>query len=1361
MMRRLHRIGTAVLSSCGSIASYRSAVVGVLTLVAVASYSSSDAEASFTRPFLRQITGPAVDPGGTAVDSASHLWVGDVADKELDEFEPALSGNASISPGSPFVVGETPSDVAIQSATTGDGDIYVADATVDSHVEVFEASGKRVESLRSFEHPHVGFDSNASTDVLDPSRCSLSECTSYISEEEGIDKLNSKGVEVPFSGTAQYIKGARITGSPPQAKCGETFGPAGIYTPGAIAVGSEGDIYVAVPECSSVLEYLPSGEYRRAFALQSPEVTRVGPEGNVGFPHGVSVDSVSGHLLVAVDTRVAGVGAIDEFDIATGKFVAQLAGTESGQPLAAPFELTVDSGGNLYAVDDQKHVVDVWGPGAYYPTVTAGQVTRRTDVSATLNGAVNPSQAGNPEPTPTLEECYFQYVDEPAYLQASAKHEEEGFAHSTRVACEAPGAGEISSEPEEVHKVHANAAGLQSGVTYRYRLVAASGGGKGGVAATSSLAFTVPHKPAVIATSAARVTSTFGELRAQIAPMGGATDYYFEYGTTATYGHDAPALTGTAPTGASMGAGGPTGGAVEPAAQQITGLVAGTTYHFRVVAENEIGTAFGPDETFTTLPEVLLGSPDQRAYELVTPVTKQGGSDMFSENEANEVNFESEYRHGPSHDVGIPSDAGEGFLLETDSAFGEFPFAFGESYVFRREYGHARWTTTSLASPSLGVQTDENGELFDPLDLSRVAVNDGIGQQVGTGTRVTSLLGPPGGPYINLHEDPAAHDTQELVRATRFAGGSTDLSHVILESNSDSVCPGAEGGAVAITHGAVLCEWAGGYESTESGENKPELKPVNVGDDGAPISACGARLGAGTGGAEGKIEVSEGGEQHNAVSADGSRVFFTAPDTALSGTPEELAKIEGKFGCWNPQQEKVNHAPPINAPQLYARLNGTMTLQISAPEAGVRENGHAPVQYPVTYVGASEDGSRVFFVTETWMTANHPAGHDLELYECEVDVTEEAAGCDLTRLSAGMDSSVGAGVQMVLAISDDGSVVYFTANAALAPGAASGDCNAVGATGTCALYRYQTPSGTDASAIKLVATAAANVFGNEASEGDPLCPEPLLTRAYTTPDGRYLLFNDTGGIYRYDADTESLVNIAPRGDFTRSASTHPASGPVRAMSDDGSYVFFTSRAQLVPQATNGVRDVYEWHEALTTHHATLSLVGSGSDPAPSYFLGYSPYYMPSGRKVEGGNVFIGTHARLSPLDTNSVGDIYDARLCEAESPCIAPPVAETAQCEGGACQIPPVLPTDATPGSLTFAGAGNLATQPQQLPTPPSAAAVRAKKLAEALKACRKDKKRKGRSVCEAQARKRFSPVKKAKNTHKQATKSGKRGARS
>jgi hypothetical protein len=69
---------------------------------------------------------------------------------------------------------------------------------------------------------------------------------------------------------------------------------------------------------------------------------------------------------------------------------------------------------------------------------------------------------------------------------------------------------------------------------------------------------------------------------------GGSSRAYFQYGTTATYG----ASTSTQDVGVS--------GRPSPLAAAIGGLAPGTTYHFRLVAENSGGVTFGEDQTFTT-----------------------------------------------------------------------------------------------------------------------------------------------------------------------------------------------------------------------------------------------------------------------------------------------------------------------------------------------------------------------------------------------------------------------------------------------------------------------------------------------------------------------------------------------------------------------------------------------------------------------------------------------------------------------------------------------------------------------------------------------------------------------------------------
>jgi len=230
-------------------------------------------------------------------------------------------------------------------------------------------------------------------------------------------------------------------------------------------------------------------------------------------------------------------------------------------------------------------------------------------------------------------------------------------------------------------------------------------------------------------------------------------------------------------------------------------------------------------------------------------------------------------------------------------------------------------------------------------------------------------------------------------------------------------------------------------------------------------------------------------------------------------------------------------------------------------------------------------------------------------------------------------------------------------------------------------------------------------------------------------------------------------------EFARSAVQETWSGPPVGMSANGQFVFFDSAARLVSGVDDNTLDVYEWEAdgvgGCGLVGGCVRLLSSPNDSFPSYFLGSSAYEYevgsggracltdPSRRceVVEGGNVFFGTHAQLVPQDTNTVGNIYDARVCLAVSPCIGPPVGGTVQCEGGSCQRPPAAPVDETPGSLTFHGVGN---QAAPAPRKKSAAEIRGERLAKALKVCRKDRKRSRRVVCERLARKRYGPVKTA-----------------
>jgi hypothetical protein len=641
----------------------------------------------------------------------------------------------------------------------------------------------------------------------------------------------------------------------------------------------------------------------------------------------------------------------------------------------------------------------------------------------------------------------------------------------------------------------------------------------------------------------------------------------------------------------------------------------------------------------------------------VTPPDKEGAEDLF----------EDERGLTGTIDQGVSSESGNQFMLYARAAFGPFPASGRNFYVFVRHPvaghpGREEWGYTPLASSSLGLQNLEGVGAIEPGVFSSVALTNRVGAPASeVGSALTSLVGPVGGPYTVLHRDQATHEANAgenygfPQERTAVVGGSRDLGVVVLESTNPALAKGGvcEHDFCAEPPIPNLFEWSGG-----------ELSQVNVQSDGEPIP-CGAALG------NGKVAGSEEADD-GAVSADGSKVFFTVPDP--------------HYGC------------PVkggdSTPELYMR-SGEETVEVSAPEEGAPEH---KANHEAVFMGAAADGSRVFFTSEGELTANDAGIHDTELYEYDTQTGK------LTRVSAGDSGDATGDVVPFLkrligllegkvknvVVSGDGSHVYFVARGVLAPANAEGRSPVEGEEN---LYVYDALTGR----VAFIASGAGGRYeGNE------------VTLPETTPDGGYLLFQgemlSEGSLqlYRYDADSEGLVCVNCTPSYPSGVGAVPPSVvedeslrtfPAHAIAEDGS-VFFNTPASLVPQDTNGVLDVYEWHEG------AISLISSGQDPLNSYFLGASP---------NDANVFFGTHARLVPADTSGGGNVYDARVCTLAEPCIAPAPSREGLCEGDACSHPAAAPSDATPASATFSGAGDPTPVPST--TPRTKTCVKPKKL--------------------------------------------------
>ncbi len=352
--------------------------------------------------------------------------------------------------------------------------------------------------------------------------------------------------------------------------------------------------------------------------------------------------------------------------------------------------------------------------------------------------------------------------------------------------------------------------------------------------------------------------------------------------------------------------------------------------------------------------------PDCRAYELVTPP---------------ELGRTSDIAFQKSIDTYLVSGDGDHMAFGAQGVFFEPGVStHGTFAVFSRT--SAGWAMKSLTAPGMAGEW-VIPELFSP-DLSQVAF---FSYSSLTKESATFEVGPVGGSYSTLTSVPGTGSVTGA-NLTVFGGANVGtprvpaLSDVVIRSEDHALLPpGAEREVAEGTEPGLndLYEWTGG-----------RLRLVNVDSEGKLLNPCGAKLGYGV----------ELGNAVDAVSADGSKVFFTSPEQERVGCPE---------------------------PALYMRVDGVETVDVSEPQ-GVSVAPSERAQ--VIYDGASAEGSKVFFTTATDLTpAAEAAPSGYKLYEYD---TEAPVGGRLTLIATGVEGErqeINPGV----VVSEDGSAVYYEA----------------------------------------------------------------------------------------------------------------------------------------------------------------------------------------------------------------------------------------------------------------------------------------------------------------------------------------------
>jgi hypothetical protein len=681
-----------------------------------------------------------------------------------------------------------------------------------------------------------------------------------------------------------------------------------------------------------------------------------------------------------------------------------------------------------------------------------------------------------------------------------------------------------------------------------------------------------------------------------------------------------------------------------------------------------------PNEAFRVGAGASL--PDCRAYEMVTPVYKASGV----------VTGGSAFQKSPR----VSSDGNSLMIWSTAS----FAGTAGNTSVKGSPYLLSRmgsgWLTTPTELPesqflafelvnsgerAFGGSVDGRTEVVLARSASRPSNSIDV-YRVGADGSVVDVgpALPPSAPPEPIPQELA------ILEGLHPAGVSADGSHVLFRLSTEGQ------GSVLWPSDTTSEKRKSLYEYAGVGNTTPML--VGVDDKGELISKCGTVLG----GSEGPLSSGNGETlmNHNAISYDGSRVFFTS------------------YACEGPVNE------------VYVRIdNGLVdahTVAISEPTKEDCEQCDTTTKLAnAMFEGASEDGSKAFF-TSTQPLLGGDDSHNIYEYDFGAP-----AGHRIIRVSSG-DSTVVDPVAGVVGepvqISEDGSHVYFVANGVLTMTPNGQGQSAQN--GALNLYVFERDARYPAGRTMFIGVLS-SADGQLWAKIGGISPEP--GGADVTPDGRFLVFtsvadltpDDTSSapqIFEYGSQTGSIVRVSIGHDgFNDNGNTsvYPTNIPSpdrsyknveqsadpaaywsnMAVSADGSYVFFASRNSLVPgvieehsHENSEKRQVYDNGPNVYEYHAgNVYLIARAGHTITSYGKGGALTETSLiGTDASGADVFFGTTEQLVDQDTD--GDIYDARIGGG-----FPVAAMVAGCSGDACQgalgAAPVL---LFPGSEVQAG---------------------------------------------------------------------------
>jgi DNA-binding beta-propeller fold protein YncE len=619
------------------------------------------------------------------------------------------------------------------------------------------------------------------------------------------------------------------------------------------------------------------------------------------------------------------------------------------------------------------------------------------------------------------------------------------------------------------------------------------------------------------AEGAAQVTT----LNAQVNPDGTDTHAYFEYGTASCAASPGTCTkTAVADIGTAFGD--------RLARSEPQNLPPGE-YHFRAVAENAAGTVDGPEQTFEIV-ALVSGLPDGRAWEMVSPVRKDGAEPEAITAEGGLIQAAVNGRaisyvsDGPmpagaepegsrsfeptqilstrgsegwtSQDITTANTTGAGPAPGEPPEYQAFspnlavalvsPFYSNEGPLAAPPLSQALEGEEGKQETTIYLRSDAPLQPEPAPESAEERKNYETAQENGKHKKPTPNAGFL--PLVTQANRPAPEfGTTPLEAGLVFEGATPDLSHVVFTSGRHNT-PANEAGS-------GLYEWGGA---------KREQELSFISELPAPAQT---RLPAAVVGLGGDLDGKVADSVRHAISNDGSLVVWT----------------------WSPGG-RVTH--------LFVRDTvHKQTVQIDQVNPGEppEEVGVQPHAQPV-FQTASADGSKIFFTDQQRLTADSKAvegSPDLYVFELHPPALQPPLK-DLT-------AQEGAGVLAeekgggVLGASEDGSYIYFAANGALAPNASAGHCLPVDQpipTGTtCNLYmrHYVVKSGQEAGEwepTKLVAVLSSADRPDWGKLGNSL--QYMTSRI--SPKGLYLAFMSERSLTGYNNEDVSSKSKGERLD---------------------------------------------------------------------------------------------------------------------------------------------------------------------------------------------------------------------------------------